>query len=128
MFQKMDRWSRWSVGLMLCLSPLLLNGLLHLPVGSASVHQWLPDNFPEKDRYTRFQSNFGNDQFLIISWQGCSLDDTRLADFQTALLSFPSDQNQLVETAQTTNDVLRSLTDPPVSISFKQASARLRGI
>jgi uncharacterized protein len=128
MFQKMDRWSRWSVGLMLCLSPLLLNGLLHLPIGSASVHQWLPDNFPEKDRYTRFQNNFGNDQFLIISWQGCSLEDTRLADFQTALLSFPPDQNQLVETVQTTNDVLRSLTDPPVSISFKQASARLRGI
>ena len=128
MFEKMDRWSLWVVGLMLCFSPWLLNSLLHIPIGSASVHSWLPDSLPEKDRYRRFQSNFGDDQFLIIAWQGCTVEDSRLADFQTALLSFRSGQERLVESVQTTNDVLRSLTDPPVSISLKTAVARLKGI
>ena len=128
MFQKLDRWSQWVVVLTLCLSPFLLYALLHLPIGSASVHQWLPDGLPEKDRYMRFQNNFGNDQFLIVSWQGCTLEDKRLDDFRTGLLSIDDDKMRLVESVQTTKDVLKSLTEPPISLSEKQAASRMVGI
>lgn len=113
---------------MLLFSPFLLISLLNLPIGSASVHQWLPDGLPEKDRYARFQTNFGNDQFLIISWLGCSVEDLRLEDFQSALLSSPSGHERLVESVQTTKDVVSSLTSPPLSLSAKTADSRLRGI
>ena len=127
MFQKLDRWSQWVVGLTLCFSPFLLYSLLHLPIGSASVHQWLPDGLPEKDRYMRFQNDFGNDQFLIASWHGCSLEDSRLDEFRTGLLSNEPDQMRLVESVQTTKDVLQSLMEPPVSLSLKQAVSRIEG-
>ena len=128
MLQKLDRWSQWAVVLTLCLSPFLIYSVLHLPIGSASVHQWLPDGLPEKDRYIRFQNNFGNDQFLIASWQGCTLEDSRLDAFKSGLLSVAANQKPLVESVQTTLDVLNSLTEPPVSLSFKQAGSRVEGI
>ena len=113
---------------MVCLSPFLIYGLVHLPIGSASVHQWLPDGMPEKDRYVRFQKNFGDDQFLIASWPDCDLDDPRLEQYRTKLLSAPTKGPALVESVQTTQDMLTSLIESPVALSYKQARSRLEGI
>ncbi len=128
MFQQVDRWSRWTMVLMLFLMPFLVHGVAHLPIGSASVHQWLPDGKPEKERYTRFQKNFGNDQFLIASWEGCRIDDPRLDEFRSRLISPHAKEPRLIDSVQTTKDVLRALTEPPLSISLKQARSRLEGI
>jgi len=114
--------------LMLFLMPFLVYGVAHLPIGSASVHQWLPDGKPEKERYTRFQKNFGDDQFLIASWEGCSTNDPRLDEFQSRLLSMNASAPQLIDSVQTTKDVLRALAEPPLSISVERARSRLEGI
>lgn len=128
LLQHMDRLSRWAMVVTLCLAPFLLYSLAHLPIGSASVHQWLPDGMPEKERYMRFQQNFGDDQFLIASWEGCNVDDPRLDLFQSKLLSPSPKTPKWIESVKTTKDVLRSLIEPPLELSLDQARLRLKGI
>jgi len=127
MFQHLDRLSRWAILVTLCLAPFLLYSLAHLPIGSASVHQWLPDGMPEKDRYMRFQQNFGDDQFLIASWEGCNVEDPRLELFRTQLLSAPVKVPKWIESVKTTQDVLRTLMEAPLELSLDQARFRLQG-
>ena len=128
MFQHLDRLSRWAIVVTLCLAPFLLYSLAHLPIGSASVHQWLPDGMPEKDRYMRFQRNFGDDQFLIASWHGCTVDDPRLDQFQSRLLASPSKSPKWIESVKSTKDVLRTLMELPLELPMDQARSRLEGI
>lgn len=128
MFQHLDRLSRMAIVVTLFLSPFLLYSLAHLPIGSASVHQWLPDGMPEKDRYMRFQRNFGDDQYLIASWNGCKVEDPRLELFKNQLLSTPAKSPKWIESVKTTQDLLISLTDPPLELPWDQARLRLEGI
>jgi predicted RND superfamily exporter protein len=128
MFQQIDRWSRWTMVLMLFLLPWLVYGVIHLPIGSASVHQWLPDGRPEKERYERFQRNFGNDQFLIVSWEGCTIDDLRFEDFRSKLVALQTSDPRLVDSVRNTNDVIRQLMSPPLNLTLTQASSRLEGV
>lgn len=128
MFQRIDRWSGWALIAILCLSPWLIYGVANLPIGSASVHEWLPNGKPEKARYERFQKNFGDDQFLIASWPGCNIDDPRLNDFSIRLRAQSQKQNALIDTVQTTKEVLDELTKPPLSLTLKQATSRIEGM
>ncbi|MFI4876051.1 MAG: hypothetical protein ACIALR_11955, partial [Blastopirellula sp. JB062] len=42
------------------------------------VEDWLPESFEETQRLRWFQQQFGTDELLMISWEGCVLDDPRL--------------------------------------------------
>ncbi|MCY2974791.1 MAG: MMPL family transporter [Planctomycetota bacterium] len=127
MFQSLDRWSRWTVVVSVLLLPFLIYGVLHLPVGSASVHQWLPEGKPEKQRYERFLHDFGSDQFLIASWENCRIEDPRLQLFCNALTDDRLASDSLIASVQSSHDVLRLLTEPPLRLSTGEAESRLRG-
>ena len=60
--------------------------VLNLPVGSSGVHEWLPEGRPERARYEAFVESFGNDQAVLISWDGCQVDDPRLAEYRDQLV------------------------------------------
>lgn len=80
--KRVAAWSTWfTVGLFLCL-PVAIYAAVHTPIGSASVHEWLPSGQLERLKYDRFVNEFGQDQFLIVSWDDCSLSDTRLLRFK----------------------------------------------
>ncbi len=125
--QSLDRWSRWTVAVSVLLLPLLVYGALNLPVGSASVHQWLPEGKPEKQRYERFLQDFGSDQFLIASWENSNVDDPRLQLFSSALTSDQIGRERLVASVQTSQDVLNLLREPPLRLSQAEAESRLQG-
>ncbi len=127
MFQRLDRWSRWTVAVSVLLLPLFIYGVIHLPVGSASVHQWLPEGKPEKQRYERFLQDFGSDQFLIASWESCRSDDLRLQQFCDQLTHDSAEKNPLIASVQSSHDVLKLLTEPPLRLSKEEAEDRLRG-
>jgi uncharacterized protein len=127
MFQRLDRWSRWTVAVSVLLLPFLIYGVLHLPVGSASVHQWLPEGKPEKQRYERFLQDFGSDQFLIASWENCRIEDPRLQLFCHALTDERLASDSLIASVQSSHDVLKLLTEPPLRLSKGEAESRLRG-
>ena len=45
---------------------------------SNNVTDWLPDNFKETKDYQWFLKQFPFESFIIASWDGCTLDDSRL--------------------------------------------------
>ncbi len=42
------------------------------------VKDWLPDDFDETAVHSWFQKHFPHEQFVLASWNGCTLDDPRL--------------------------------------------------
>ncbi len=43
-----------------------------------NVHDWLPTTYDETQDFSWFQEHFENETFVLISWDGCTLDDPRL--------------------------------------------------
>ncbi len=124
---------------MLFLLPWAVYGVLNLPVGAAALHKWLPSGKPERQRYERFLELFGNDQFLIVSWDGCRVTDPRVAEFRDRLLqdsaevndklseAQPNETSKLVDTVLTTSDVIAKLTAEPLNLPTNEAMRRLQG-
>ncbi|MCL2709745.1 MAG: MMPL family transporter [Planctomycetaceae bacterium] len=42
---------------------------------SNNVADWLPDSFEETNQYQWFLKHFPLERFVVVSWQGCTLDD-----------------------------------------------------
>lgn len=127
MLKQLERWSRWTILLMLFLLPWAVYGVLNLPVGAAALHKWLPEGKPERLRYERFLEVFGDDHFLIVSWDGCRVNDPRMDAFRDQVNAEAVDETRLVESVLTTGDLLRTLTAEPLNLPIKQAASRLKG-
>ena len=57
------------------------------------IKQWLPDGFKETADHKWFQAHFPLEQFVLVSWDGCTLDDPRLELMARKLV--PPDDTQL---------------------------------
>lgn len=63
----------------LFLLPLVSRGARKALVSNDNnVHDWLPDTYDETTDFSWFQEHFQNETFVLISWDGCTLDDPRL--------------------------------------------------
>lgn len=113
---------------MLLLLPGVLYGAANISIGSSSVHKWLPDDREDRQRYDRFLQQFGTDQFVLISWEGCKLDDRRLGQFQEEVEKLPGSGERLIGDVQSTPQVFDSLTSQPLNLSKQQAARRLKGV
>ncbi len=61
------------------LMPLILGGTRRaLETNRNDVKDWLPADFPETKTHRWFQEHFPHEQFVLASWEGCTLDDQRL--------------------------------------------------
>ncbi len=127
MYRSIEKWSRVVVVSTIALLPLLVYALWHIPIGSASSHEWLPKKRLERKQYDRFVLQFGDDQFLLITWQGCTRDDPRLQAFRQ-MLSEKDSATAYVARIESTQEVLQSLSESPINLTKKQASERLRGL
>ena len=58
----------------------------------SDVYDFFPRGFPATETYEWFREYFGGDQYILVSWQGCVLDDARLPMFAEALLSTDGEQ------------------------------------
>ncbi len=92
--RRLDQWSKWTLIVTLFLLPVVLYFASGIKIGSASAHAWLPEGRAERQRYEEFVRAFGNDQFLVVSWDGCRVDDPRLMSFQS-LVANAQDQSPL---------------------------------
>jgi len=95
-------------------------------MGSAGVHEWLPEGRPERERYEAFVEAFGNDQVVLLSWDGCRFDDPRLIEFQSRLRTLPK-FNEYVHGIESSDQLMSQLTGHPLTLSTSQAMERLRG-
>ena len=50
------------------------------------VKEWLPEGFQETADHHWFQSHFPHEQFVLVSWEGCTLNDPRLELFARKLV------------------------------------------
>ena len=53
---------------------------------SNNVTDWLPDSFEETHQYQWFLQHFPFERFVVVSWQGCTMDDSRLEMFAQKLV------------------------------------------
>lgn len=53
---------------------------------SNNVADWLPNSFIETQQYQWFLKNFPFERFVVVSWQGCTMDDSRLEMFAQKLV------------------------------------------
>ncbi len=96
------------------------------------VKEWLPESFQATKDYEEFQKHFGNETFVLVSWDGCTLDDERLGKLASLLApAAPSDSSaahpQYFQRVLTGPGVLEQLTTAPLNLPEPEAIARLKG-
>lgn len=90
------------------LMPFLMRGTkLALRTNRNDVKDWLPGDFPETQTHRWFQEHFPHEQFVLASWEGCTLDDDRLEMLADKLESF----NPNLEDLDITGKVAELLED-----------------
>jgi predicted RND superfamily exporter protein len=129
-------------------APLLFQGA-HRAVRSNTnrVQDWLPKSFPETQELKWFRKHFVADQFVVVSWPGCTLgDDPSLPDAKPddprierlAKYLVPSeagrsdlapadDHTQFFQSVTTARRTLDDLTSKPSEVPYREAVERLQG-
>jgi hypothetical protein len=123
--------------------PILgIGALKALRTNSNDVKQWLPEKYQETQIYRWFRSHFSSEEFILVSWEGCTLDDERLelftAKIMTATLPVPeakrdaggpppADPPLLFSKIITGPTLLDQLTRKPTDLDVQTALERLDG-
>lgn len=75
------------------------------------VKDWLPQAFDETAEHSWFQSHFPHEQFVLISWEGCTLHDQRLELLAKKLV--PPDLEGSEDDSAATSEVAAKNPDEP---------------
>jgi len=54
---------------------MLIGSIRALRSNRNEVKDWLPEDFRETAVHSWFQKHFPHEQFVLASWEGCTLDD-----------------------------------------------------
>jgi len=73
-------------------------GLSQFQSNTEDVLQWLPDNSLSRKLYNEFEAKFGSDDFLVVTWNDCTVDDPRLKHFCERLVD--QDSGNLIQSVQ----------------------------
>ena len=96
------------------------------------VRDWLPAHYAETGHYRWFKDRFGSEDFVVVSWPGCTLDDPRVTQL-TANLRGRSQQHrprgepQLFSSVTSGPELVDELATDRVGLSRSQAISRLQG-
>jgi predicted RND superfamily exporter protein len=75
------------------------------------VEEWLPDVYAETRAFNWFRRHFEGEQFVLLSWEGCTLDDPRLEQFALALE--PAKRSEPASGDNDSADLFLSVTTGP---------------
>jgi predicted RND superfamily exporter protein len=126
-FHERFRWPLLAA--FVCLLPLVLWGAASaLSSNSNDVRTWLPQGLPETIEYASFGRHFGSEEFVAVSWEGCTLDDKRLEKLARRLKQRTDDRDSLIESVITGPEAIEQLTSPPAKLSHDEAAERLKGL
>jgi len=89
------------------------------------VFQWLPDDTDERQVYDDFVRQFGVDDFLVMSWPGCTIADARIDTLSDAL--FREDPRQLISQVISGRELIRRLRKDS-GLSDHEIADRFRGV
>lgn len=101
---------------------------IQLRFGTEFVENWLPASAPSRVAMTDFSERFGNDQVLLLSWVGATLDDPRIQK-ATQQLEVLKAQNPEWPIASITNSQasVEALCNQLQNLSPAEAVRRLAG-
>ncbi|MFM2215953.1 MAG: hypothetical protein RL240_271, partial [Planctomycetota bacterium] len=130
-----DRWGWLVLILSLACVPFAYYGAGQAVQSNVNkVEDWLPKTYRETDELTRFRKNFPSDQFVIISWEGCTLgedpaqpdgDDPRIAKLiELVTANRNSDEGDGATTPAATS-IAKDLT--PEEIDAQEARKYFKG-
>ncbi|TWU26042.1 efflux RND transporter permease subunit [Bythopirellula polymerisocia] len=127
-----SRYGKLICAVAFCLLPALLYGAIGaFRSNTNNVLDWLPSEFSETQRLFDFVGRFGSDEILIISWEGCTLDDERLdnvaADLVKTITAPTGDEVDVFRRVFTGRETLAELTTEPLKLSSDEAIERMRG-
>lgn len=100
-----------------------------------NIKEWLPEGTPESKLHTWFQQNFPNEQFILMSWDGCTLNDPRLEVMKYRLLPRKDESGEVIledynlryfESYFSGTDFARDLSEGS-AVTFPEAVERLKG-
>jgi uncharacterized protein len=125
---RLSNISRITLIIMIAICPILIWAAFNVQSGAAQVHNWLPDDRIERSNYDRFVKLFGDDQFVLLSWNGCTIDDARLSQLRERIIAqdAKSDDNYFYD-VETTATILQRLQSPPLELDPEIAKQRLSG-
>ncbi len=92
-----------------------------------NVSQWLPEGFPQTEVYSRFRAVFGADDFAVVSWDGCTLDDPRLEALANAVVPPEGERIRWFERVITGPRAMAILMNGPFAIPREEAVRRFKG-
>ena len=127
---------RWAIVVLCGLAGLLPLTVFGVSVAIRSnvndVRDWLPAHFAETGQYREFRELFGSDEFVVISWPGCNLDNPQLEQLSANLRDRSSARQQqgkspLFTRVTTGRELVDELATDRVGLSHSQAIFRLRG-
>jgi uncharacterized protein len=129
-------YQRYSVGIMailVFLLPLVVVGAIKAKGNNRNdVKGWLPLEYPETQVYRFFRRNFQGEEFVLISWDGCTMADPRLELMARKLLPPPEEASRIdrpifFKTAQTGPRAVERMMDEPLNLDREEAVSRLTG-
>jgi predicted RND superfamily exporter protein len=118
------------LSLLLCvLIPVVFYGAMQSWTRTENrVEDWIPQSFEETKLLLRFNSVFGYDEILMITWDGCTLESAELDEFRDKLLSpVRRGEEEVVYYRKviTGRDVYDQLRDDPLNLTKKAAIERM---
>lgn len=124
-FLRNRAWLVLSIGLFL-LPILLLGASRSLKVYKSDYYQWLPSGFAEAVTYKDFVRRFGVDEMVVISWEGATLDDPRVAYLQQALEKETLDGSPMFLRVTSGPEFLNQVLS--TGVSYETAMSRITGL
>ena len=128
-------YARYGWGILLLmtgLTGLLVDGAWRaMQTQSNRAEDWLPEDYQETQDLQWFYKHFAGDDLLMISWEGCTLDDPRVAELVERLrkpVDLDGEQGlQIFRDVLTAQEVSRDVREKYPEISPQQALAQLEG-
>ena len=128
-----ERYSVWILAILVFLLPMVVVGTIKAKGNNRNdVKGWLPLEYPETKTYRFFRENFQGEEFILVSWDGCTMDDPRLELLARKLLPPPEEASRIsrtifFKTAQTGPRAVEQMTEEPLNLDPEEAVDRLTG-
>ncbi len=115
------------------LLPLAIVGAMKAKTHNRNdVRGWLPIEYEETRVYRAFREQFQGEEFVLVSWEGCTLTDQRLALMARKLVPKPEERGEddpplMFKTVFTGPEIVERMTSEPLNLDREEAINRLTG-
>lgn len=123
-----------TIALMVAAAPVVLWGCwVGLSEARNAPIYWLSPDFPQRRDLDAFVEEFASEEVIVVSWDGCTVDDERLRRLGEEIRSprwreLRERSSHLTGQVLTGYEALRRLTAEPLSLSRREAARRLQGV